>query len=351
MKSEILLCSECFRDEGLKINSYHIGMANENSCPNCNSTSGKKLDKTLIDKLMYQFFVVGTFYRTDFGGAPIIECNSYHNKKTDIKISKWLENDLELLENNGTMGLFYYGPRLWMVGEIEPLKALIDKSKRNEIITDILEKYPSRTLDSSNYFYRVRIDPKSPQSIQEYCAAPDELLGNGRLDSKSFPVLYGSEIIDLCLHECRVRSEDAIFMAKLRPTSKFKLLDLTALIDENVTEFESLDLAVHFLFLAGDHSYEICRDICKKAKSEGFDGIIFPSYFSYIASGHQPFDTTYGISIRKIPEMKDYAKSQSIPNIAIFGRPIRNKKITVESVNKVNLTKVTYNAIFGPVEV
>ena len=66
MKSEILLCSECFRDEGLKINSYHIGMANENSCPNCNSTSGKKLDKTLIDKLMYQFFVVGTFYRTDF---------------------------------------------------------------------------------------------------------------------------------------------------------------------------------------------------------------------------------------------------------------------------------------------
>ncbi len=351
MKKEILLCSECFKDEGLKINSYHIGVISEKPCPNCKSTIGKKLNRDLIDKLMHQFFVIGTIHKTEFGGAPIIQCNDYHKNKTDIKISDWLKDDLQLLENFGTMGLFYYGPRLWMVGEIEPLKDLLDESKREKIIENILEKYPSRIIDSSNHFYRVRIDPNSPESIDEYCSAPNQFLGKGRLDSKSFPILYGSEIIDLCLHECRVRCEDNIFMAKLRPISKFKLLDLTALIEENVTEFESLDLTVHFLFLAGDHSYEICQEICKKAKNAGFDGIIFPSYFSYIASGNIPFETVYGISIRKIPGMKDYAKSQSIPNIGIFGRPIKNEQIRVESINKVTLTKVTYNAVFGPVNV
>lgn len=350
MNKEILLCSDCFDDEGLKINSYHIGIKDNNVCPNCNSINGKKLNVELIDKLLYQFFVIGTIHKTDFGGSPIIQCNKHHKGITDIEISNWLKNDLKILEKNSTMGLFYYGPRLWMVGEIEPLKSLLNKNERKDIITDILEKYPTKTINTENYFYRVRINPEYPESINEYCSAPDKYLGNGRLDSKGFPILYGSEIIDLCLHECRVNSEDDIYMAKLRPKTNFNLLDLTELIDEDSTEFESLDLAIHFLFLAGKQSYEICKEICNEAYKAGFDGIIFPSYFSYLATGNIPFETVYGISIRKIPTMKDYAKSQSIPNIAIFGRPISENKIKVESINRVILTKITYNAIFGPVK-
>src|SRR5690606_34823035 len=97
--------------------------------------------------------------------------------------------------------------------------------------------------------------------------------------------------------------------------------------------------------------YSVCREICIEAKKAGYDGLLFPSYFSFIATGHLPFETVYGISIRRIPTMRDYAKSQSIPNLALFGRPIRDNKIDVESINRVVLTKVTYNAIFGPVEV
>jgi len=351
MSEEILLCSDCFKDEGLKINAYHIGLTDEKNCPNCNSAKGRKLNRQLIDKLTYQFFVIGTIHKTDFGGAPIVQSNEQHKDKTDIEVSVWLKADLKILTKFGTMGLFYYGPRLWMIGEIEPLKSLLNKKERKEIIKNILEKYPSKTINSDNYFYRVRVNPKIPESINEYCSAPVELLGNGRLDSVDLPILYCSEIIDLCLHECRVRSEDEIYMAKLKPKTDLKLLDLTELIDENVSEFESLDLAIHFLFLAGKNSYEVCRQICKDAEKAGYDGLIFPSYFSYLATGHIPFETVYGISIRKIPSMKEYAKSQSIPNLALFGRPIRDNKIDVESINRVVLTKVTYNAIFGPVEV
>lgn len=351
MSEEILLCSDCFKDEGLKINAYHIGITDEKNCPNCNSVKGKKLNRTLIDKLSYQFFVIGTIHKTDFGGAPRVQCNEQHKDKTDIEVSDWLKVDLQILTKYGTMGLFHYGPRLWMIGEIEPLKSLLDNEERKEIIKNILEKYPSKTINSDNYFYRVRVNPRIPASINEYCSAPEELLGNGRLDFKRFPILYGSEIIDLCLHECRVRSEDDIYMAKLTPKTDLKLLDLTMLIEEDVTEFESLDLALHFLFLAGKHSYRACREICKAAKKAGYDGLLFPSYFSFITTGHLPFETVYGISIRRIPTMRDYAQSQSIPNLALFGRPIRDNKIEVESINRVVLTKVTYNAIFGPVDV
>jgi len=350
MTEKILLCSDCFKDEGLKINSYHIGLNKDTICPNCNSKNGKKLTEELVDKLLYQFFVIGTIHKTEFGGASIIQCNQQHKGNSNIEISDWLKNDLQILEKTSTMGLSYYGPRLWMIGEIEPLKSLLNPKERKNIIKDILEKYPSKTINSDNYFYRVRVNPDEPESINQYCSAPEKLLGNGRLDSKGFPILYGSEIIDLCLHECRVNSEDDIYMAKIRPKTNFRLLDLTELINEDVTEFESLDLAIHFLFLAGKQSYQVCNEICKEAYKSGFDGIIFPSYFSYLATGNIPFETVYGISIRKIPSLKNYAKYQSIPNIGLFGRPILENKIEVESINKVMLTKITYNAIFGPVK-
>ena len=138
-------------------------------------------------------------------------------------------------------------------------------------------------------------------------------------------------------------------MAKLVPTHKLKVLDFSALLDEeNVTEFESIDIAIHFLFLAGKHSYNICRQIALKAKEKGFDGIIYPSYFSYIRTGAFPFETIYGISIRRIPQLKDYAQSQSIPNLALFGRPVNEKKVTVECINKIIINRVGYDITFGP---
>lgn len=351
MLPEILLCSDCFHDEGLKLNSIEIGITDERTCPNCNSTLGSKLDVKLIDKLIHQFFVLGTFNKTEFGGAPIIQINNHHHCKTKIEVPTWLNNDLQILEKFSTMGLFYYGPRLYMIGEIEPLNGLLDSDKRNDVINTILDKFPTKIINSEYKFYRIRINPKYPESIIEYCSPPDNYLGKGRLDSFGFPILYGSEILDLCLHECRVSSKDNIYMATLRTNSELKLLDLSELIDENVSEFESLDLTIHYLFLAEEHSYEICREICKAAKESGYDGIIYPSYFSYIAAGNIPFESSYGISIRKIPSLKEYSKSQILPNIALFGRPVLDNKIAVESINRVILTKVTYNAIFGPVKI
>jgi hypothetical protein len=60
--------------------------------------------------------------------------------------------------------------------------------------------------------------------------------------------MYGSQDLQVCIHECRVTAEDEVFVASLAATRDLKLLDLTHLLyEEHVTEFESPDMAVHML--------------------------------------------------------------------------------------------------------
>src|SRR5690606_26331163 len=131
---------------------------------------------------------------------------------------------------------------------------------------------------------------------------PDKYLGRGRLDSLEQPIFYCSQDIESCVHECRVTAEDELYLATMRPTRDLRLLDLTGLLSEvDVTEFESLDMAVHMLFFASNHSYEITRAIAIEARKVGFEGLLYPSYFSQVRSGAMPFETVYGISVRRFP--------------------------------------------------
>ena len=137
----------------------------------------------------------------------------------------------------------------------------------------------------------------------------------------------------------------------LVPTKSLKLLDLTAVLDEGelMTEFESLDMAVYMLFFAGKHSYEIARAIAVAAKAAGFDGLIYPSYFSSLRTGAMPFQTSYGISLRRVKRLADYEKSKIIENLALFGRPVEDGRVKVKSIDKVIINRVEYGVHFGPV--
>lgn len=344
-----IMCSECFFDEGLKKLSLSIGNINNKTCSHCNSKTGAKLAKLHLRKLCYSFFVQGTIEKFKYGGCPLIQFNEQFYGKSEVNVSSWLKNDLKLIEEHGEIGIFYYGPRLWMLGEISPLKKLQMTKHRDKIINQILEKYPRNILNSEHFFYRLRVNPKIPHAFTEYDSPPDACLGKNRFDTKDSPMLYGSPDLDLCIHECRVTAEDNVYVSKLSPIRPLKILNLCALIDEDkVTEFESLDLAIHFLFLASKNSYKICKRIALKAKEYGFDGIIYPSYFSNTRTGTVPFETVYGMSIRKVPDLRSFAESKSIPNLVIFGRPIKEGKIKVDCINKLIIKKVHYETSFGP---
>ena len=69
---------------------------------------------------------------------------------------------MEVFERILGVGFFHYGPRLWMVGEVEPLKSLQDKNQRGSIIERIIAEYPKKEVTSDQCFYRVRKSPENP---------------------------------------------------------------------------------------------------------------------------------------------------------------------------------------------
>lgn len=345
-----LLCSNCFVDEGLRIDAFKQGVEQDGDCPNCKNSSGRKLTREDIRKLAWRFFVSGTTIRGEYGAAPVIQCNEHQYGRSDISPSPWLKNDIKLIEDAAKIGFFHYGPRLWMIGEVEPLKDLQHPTRRARVIERILEEYPENILTKDSAFYRLRVCPQRPDNPQEYDSAPIALSGQGRLDSPGFPVMYGSQDIDICIHECRATAEDDIYVATLKAQRDVRLLDLTHVLKEEVTEFESLDIAIHMLFLARPHSYEISRAIALAARDAGFDGLIYPSFFSLIRTGGHPFETSYGLSLRRFhPQAEQYARAFTIPNFALFGRPVESLLVRVECINRLVLTQIGYSGHFGPV--
>ena len=343
-----IVCSNCFGDVGLRLDTEQIGQDISDSCPNCGASGCKQLPIAGLGALAYRYFVWGSMWRAKYGAAPLIQFNE--RQKTSINVQPWLEPDVRLIERLLGVGFFHYEPRLWMVGEIEPLEALQKSKTRQSIIERILREYPARILLPSESFYRVRVNPSTPEENAQYDSPPAGHAGRGRLDVQGQPVLYGSPDLEVCIHECRVAAEDDIFVATLNPIRKLRLLDLSVLLkeEEGVTEFESLDLTVHMLFLAGRHSYKLTRSIAEAARVAGFDGLVYPSYFSLLRFGQMPFQTTYGISHRQIRQLQEHEQAKTIPNLALFGRPVASGNVAVKCIDRLIINRVGYDYHFGP---
>ena len=104
------------------------------------------------------------------------------------------------------------------------------------------------------------------------------------------------------------------------------------------------------LFLAGKHAYEITREIALAAHAAGFDGLVYPSYFSLVRTGGMAFETAYGLSHRRFESLRGRERAKMIPNLALFGRPIERGRIVGRSINKLVIRQVDYDVHFGPVD-
>ena len=160
--SALVACSSCFIDTGLRLDAERIGQDVSGVCPNCETDGSKKLTVPGLGTLAHRYFVWGSMWRAKYGAAPLIQFNEH--QKTSIEIQPWLAADVELIERLLGVGFFHYGPRLWMFGEIEPLKALQKSKTRQFIIDRIRAEYPDRALSPGDHFYRLRVNPTSPET-------------------------------------------------------------------------------------------------------------------------------------------------------------------------------------------
>ena len=82
----MVLCSECFYDEGLKLSAFQMGVEDESFCENCGSKLGHKLDEARLIQLAHRFFVWGTLHKCAYGAAPIVQFNQHQKCKRDLAL-------------------------------------------------------------------------------------------------------------------------------------------------------------------------------------------------------------------------------------------------------------------------
>lgn len=348
-ESMYTLCSKCFTDFGLQLDAEKKGVEDNSECLNCKSKSGRKLNNELLHELVHEFFVLGSISKHKFGSSPRLQYNDHQYSSNSLSIGYSIDKDIELIESTLKIGIFHYGPRLWMLGEIEPLKRLQNKRTRTEAIQKIIETYPVYISSHEDTLFRLRKNPKNPSDTMEYDSPPADKTSRSRLGTAAHPIMYTSPDIECCIHECRVTLEDELYIARLSPSANLKLLNLSFIPKEDCSEFDSLDITIQMLFVAGKHAYRITNDIANATKQFGYDGIIYPSYFNQIRTGTYPFQTIYGISIRRIDLYREAIMRNTVQNVCIFGRPIHENKVTVHSINRLVLRTAAYNYHFGPV--
>lgn len=345
---KVIACSECFSDVGVRLETQNLSNKT-GKCPRCNAENGLLITQQIAMVLAYRFYSLGTMHEPGYGRAPLLVFNEHNQTTPNIKQANI--PDLEKFEEILGMGFFEYGPPLWMLGEVEPLKALRKKRQRPAIVHRVVQEYPAIQFPKDHVFFRVRVNPSGdPSEHKQYDSPPKDLsFENGRWDSKNLPVMYCSPDIQTCLHECRVHVSDNAYFASLVGVEDLNLLDLTHHLEESGDWFASLDLTIQYLFQAGPHSYEISRAIALKAKDAGYDGLYVPSHFSSLRTGHHYFQAIKGMPVRAIPQLREKQKSKLVPNILLFDHPIQEEKVKVLSVNRVHMERAQYTLRFGPV--
>lgn len=327
-KYDIVMCSECFQDKGLKYEACQVGFDDDSMCPVCGNTNGTKLTNEQIQSLCNRFFISGTYEKTEFGGASVLNVSEGGRYDSDISVGEGLKNDISLLYDKLGIGVFYSAPQMWRIGLISWLEDLTGKNKRKreKAIKKIVSRVHSIEIGTDSVFYRMRTNlTDGILEAKTFDAPPTQHASAGRLNEEGVSILYGAFDIETCIHECRASINDTLYVAAIKPLMKLKLLDFTDVCGDpdETTPFEMLSIAISFLFTANNNAYAIIQALADQARGMGYDGVIYPSFFNQIRE-------------------KEYK------NIALFGRPVEEGKVRVECVNRLVLNSAQYSFVLGP---
>lgn len=293
------------------------------------------LDSSAVERLMGEFFVNASIPPQAGGPAPRYQFNPDHFEKYEVAFATELDADLERLGSCLKVGLFHYGPPMWRLGYTDHYQALTGGlesgvpptgAARDAIWQEVLARCTTKTMQPGNLIFRVRKGEALPAALAaEFDSPPIGTATSGRYESAGVPIFYGADDVETCLHESRVALSDWIGVASFTPSSQLRLLDLSGDFEDAAANsaFDRIDIMMNKLAFVGKGDYDLCREAASHVRDMGFDGFYFTSYFAQ-------------------------ARKKNLRNIALFGHPVAAGKLTLQSVNRVQLTNVEYGFRFGP---
>lgn len=296
-------------------------------CSRCGEV-GPLISKEKLAEAIHIFFVDGSYVAETMTSAYQVNKSNPDPARFDFT----LDANAKLACGITGEVIFHYGPPLWRIGEVD-LKGAFDEGgdEREMASIGFVRRAPKVTLPIGTRLFRIRRNPTGDETIATAVAfdPPPSYIerSQGRWDDGIKPVLYASDDIELCIHECNVLIADETVVATLSTVRPLVLLDLTAEFPvAGATPFEDPAIFARFLCLSRDSRWlDHARTVARAAQAAGLDGIRYASYYA---------------------QAKHHSKAL---NIALFGRPLEAGDLAIVSVNRLRLTDAHYKYSFGPV--
>src|SRR6267142_3417841 len=338
--SQYILCSKCFKNAGISVEAEKIGCASAPECPRCGAPAGAKLTEENLLRLQDNFFIGGSrvsaYYPSPIGlgGAELSETQFEPNTWTDYLLIK---------EHTGRE-LFWYGPPLWRLGHSllrEKVEARLkpddydwplsvgQETTLEELWDEAISILKPMVLERGKRLFRARMLAKKPLKTFEYDSPPADLVRPGRFNDSIHRVFYAAFDIDTCLLELKlgpseiVRHEVTVAQFVLKqPLRVLNLCDIDNIGLEHADFVDRMALLDGLLF-PHERDYFMTQSLSRHIEKRGFEGILHPSAFKYIAN-------------------------REARNLTVFGAPMNDGRIELLDVNAVTIESVTYDLRFGP---
>ena len=323
----IMLCTRCFKNEGLLIEAGRLSFGSPVDCTVCGSSDGHLISVEDADKLLSKFFGHGSESLVVAGHVPVYKLTGDPNFMSG-KFEPPLENDYQLLIQHYGVGVFHNAPAEWRMGMTDHYHELTGSySEALKTLDDIIGVATRRVLPIETKFYRVRTNVDAGvEDPSSYDAPPIGIKRTpGRYDDNDLPIFYAAFDIETCIHECRCTVIDEIVLATLRSKQEMTVIDLQEIHEP--APFTPFQCVGHFLYglsVATSEEYPKSRMLARRMLELGVDGFTYRSFFSSV-------------------------KTRTLTNIALFGYPIHDSKLTMVSLNRIKIDRIDYEFSLGPV--
>jgi hypothetical protein len=322
-----MLCTKCFKNEGLRLEAEKLCLGDAVQCSVCGSSNGRAITRGDAHDLLTKFFVRGSESLVIAGHVPVYKVTDNKGFMSGTFDSP-LEDDYQLLIEHYGLGVFHNAPAEWRMGMTDHYHELtLSYPEALKTLDQIIGVTTRRVLAGGTKLYRLRTNIKNEVTAPTSYDAPsiEAKRKPGRYDDNDIPLLYAAFDIETCIHECRCTVIDEIVLATLCTTRDLTLVDLQELNEP--PPFTPFQCVGHFLYgmsVATEEEYPKCRMLARRMLELGVDGFSYRSFFSSV-------------------------KPKSLTNVALFGYPIRDGKVVLSSLNRVKIDRIDYGFSLGPV--
>ena len=305
------ICLGCVQNYGLK--QFLASSAEKIICAECMAQGVLGVAENNISRLLREYFnyhshKVGYY----MAGNKYLTVDYIEQFSNELNVSADLEHDLKAMYRLFHISVIHGSPRLFIYGIFNKMD-IHNETFGDEICDAIFEKAGKISITQGFNLFRIRKNLAS-LSLEQFDSAPLNPTMSGRFDLGDMQVFYCSDDVKTCVYEARLLAGDDATLATYQVAKELKLLDLTNIHETQGDLHQSIELIL-FALTNSRYSHKNLQILSKNALNRGFDGIKYRSFYSQVCES----DTH---------------------SYVIFGSPLTENRLNLQSLNHVNLRKI-----------